>query len=398
MSEEKPDIFGCMASMAGTFVGFGFVGWLLGSFVGCFVRVQHLQAFDAKSNLAPFSAYTHEGVVVGIIAGTVAALFPLGRLFGKLEAASEKRRAVEHQRQLEEDARVQRAKDAEEARLREAEQARKAAEEAKIREAEQARKAAEEARIAAEKTRKVEEIARIERLRRERQECQENTLDAVNTSLCLFESMTKNFEDRAFAPFWDSIEKATKQLAHFDDNLKNFKFESSRYTQLVTRFEGVPPEFSVSPQSVARLEVARETAKHMKATVRKAQCDFQFATIYEQRKTNKILIAGFTNFAQALEGMGDRISASIDSLSGLVSDLSESICDIHERMGEMAESAMQHDSNLGESLSAIHTRMGEMAETAIEHNEEMRRTATESADRERKALELLEAVEREYRA
>jgi methyl-accepting chemotaxis protein len=135
----------------------------------------------------------------------------------------------------------------------------------------------------------------------------------------------------------------------------------------------------------------------MKAMVRKAQCDFQFAIIYEQRKTNKILIAGFTNLAQALEGMGDRISASIDSLSGLVSDLSESLFDIHERMGEMAESAMQHDSNLRESLSAIHSRMGEMAETAIEHNEDMRRTATESADRERKALELLEAVEREYR-
>jgi hypothetical protein len=41
--------------------------------------------------------------------------------------------------------------------------------------------------------------------------------------------------------------------------------------------------------------------------------------------------------------------------------------------------------------------MGETAETAIQHNEEMRRLASDAADRERKALELLEAVEREYR-
>jgi hypothetical protein len=169
---------------------------------------------------APFSAYGAEGVTTGIIAGIIAAVFPLVRLFRGLEAAAEERRAAEHQRQLEEEARVQRAKDAEEGRLRGAEQA---------------RKAAEQARIAAEEARKVEEITRLERLRRERQVCQEDTLAAVNTSLCLFEAMTKNlnyakarlhdaakdYEDRAFAPFWDSIENATKQLAHFDDNLKS---------------------------------------------------------------------------------------------------------------------------------------------------------------------------------
>jgi len=237
--------------MTGAFVKFGLIGWLLGSIVGCSVRVLNLHEYDLKSNLAPFSAYTHEGVVVGIIAGAIAALF-------RLSAAIEERRAGERQHQLEEEARVQRAKEAAEARVREAEQARKA-----------------------------EEMARIERLRREKQQCQEDTLATVNTSLSLFEAMAENlnhaearlddaqgnFDDGAFAPFWDSIERAAKQLARFHENLKTFKYQSSRYTQLVTRIEGVPPQFPVSPESVARLDVARETAKRMKAMVRKAQCD-----------------------------------------------------------------------------------------------------------------------------
>jgi methyl-accepting chemotaxis protein len=363
MSEEKPSIFGSVVSMAGAFIGFGFVGWLLGGFVGCAIRAGTHQ-YDSEHLSAPFSAYVAEGVTTGIIAGIIAAVFPLVRFFRGLEAAAEERRAAERQRQLNErqlqlneEKRVQKAKEAEEARIREAEQARKA-----------------------------EQTAWVERLRREKQQCREDALATVNTSLSLFEAMAENlnhadawlddakgdFDDGAFAPFWDSIESAAKQLARFHENLKTFKYQSSRYTQLVTRIEGVPPQFPVSPESVARLDVARETAKRMKAMVRKAQCDFHFATIYEQRKTNKILIAGFTNLAQALEIMSDRISASIDDLAGSVL-------------------------NLRESLSAIHARMGEMAETAIQHNEEVRRTASEAAERERKALELLEAVEREYR-
>ena len=57
--------------------------------------------------------------------------------------------------------------------------------------------------------------------------------------------------------------------------------------------------------------VATATAERMQAIVRKAQRNFQFATIYEQRKTNQILVAGFTTLAQALNQMTGQITASI---------------------------------------------------------------------------------------
>jgi methyl-accepting chemotaxis protein len=292
----------------------------------------------------------NEGPIVGIIAGIAAVVLKLEsdlaeRAAKKRDAAA----ALQRKLQAEAEARLRREKEEREAR------------EAAVR---------------------AEEIARLERAKR----CREDTLSSVNSSLSLFELMTQNlnsadawldeaednFDDGAFAPFWDSIEKATKQLARFHANLKNFKETSGRYTELVRRIEGVPPEFPISPQSVARLNVAADTTRRLKAIVRKAQCDFQFATIYEQRKTNKILIAGFSNLAQALDGMTDQITGSINDLASSVSRVRESTVSIHERMGETAE-------------------------TAIQHNEEMRRLASDAADRERKALELLEAVEREYR-
>jgi hypothetical protein len=60
----------------------------------------------------------------------------------------------------------------------------------------------------------------------------------------------------------------------------------------------------------------------MKSIVRKTQSNFQFATIYEQRKTNQILVAGFTNLAQALEYMTQRISGSIGDLANSVDAVS----------------------------------------------------------------------------
>lgn len=68
------------------------------------------------------------------------------------------------------------------------------------------------------------------------------------------------------------------------------------------------------------------TAERMKAIVRKAQRSFQFATIYEQRKTNQILIAGFTNLAEALDQMAYRITDSIDNLTNSVDVMTSMMC------------------------------------------------------------------------
>lgn len=224
------------------------------------------------------------------------------------------------------------------------------------------------------------EAACLQRHRDEQQRYHKELLGLGDRSLGIFESIPAHLEsaekcldraeddfaDRAFAPFWDSIEHAAKCLAHFDKGVRHIQDDSSRYTELVRKYEDTPPQFPLARQSVERLAVGTATAERMQAIVRKAQRDFQFAMIYEQRKTNQILVAGFKNLAQALEQMAWQIAASIDNLAGSV--------------GVMT-------STLNESMRAIHSRLDDIGEMTRQRDDER-------AARERKALEMLDNIQR----
>jgi hypothetical protein len=128
---------------------------------------------------------------------------------------------------------------------------------------------------------------------------------------------------------------------------------------------------------VTKLGVGATTAERMQATVRKAQRNFQFATIYEQRKTNQILVEGFTSLAEALNEMTWHITTSIDNLTrsvdGMASTLNDSMRAIHSRLGEIGEAAHK-----------------DSRETAHQRAEE----ASDAAAREGMALEMLDNIQR----
>ncbi len=249
------------------------------------------------------------------------------------------------------------------------------------------REAAEAARKAAEAARKAGEMARLQRHREEQQGYRQRMIVLGEQSIGLFESMPKHlssaekyldqaevdFTDGVFAPFWDSIENAAKTLGRFDEGVHHIKDSSSRYTEMIMKYEDTPPQFPLTRQSVAKLGVGTATAERMKAIVRTAQRNFQFATIYEQRKTNQILIAGFTNLAQALDQMTRQITASIAAL---------------------ASSVDVTTSTLNESMHALHSRMGDIAERTSQHHDKLMEEASEGATRERKALEMLDNIQR----
>lgn len=202
-------------------------------------------------------------------------------------------------------------------------------------------------------------------------------------SITLFESLPKelekaekylnqaeiDFSDGAFAPFWDSIEKATRSLSYFVKGTQFIEENSSKYTKLIGEYEGISPQYPLSKQSIEKLSVSTSTAKRMESIVRSAQRDFQFATIYEQRKTNQILIAGFTNLADALKEMTWIINNSITDLAASV-----------------GETGLR----LNESMSKIQSQIDHIAD-------DFTKEATEREKRERKALEMLDNIQRDRR-
>ena len=223
--------------------------------------------------------------------------------------------------------------------------------------------------IAEERARRKTEEEDRQRHRDEQQEYRKQMIALGEQSIVLFESMPKHlgsaenyldqaevdFADGAFAPFWDCIENAAKTLGRFAEGVHHINDSSSRYSELIKKHEDTPPKFPLERQSVTRLGVGTTTAERMQAVVRKAQRNFQFAMIYEQRKTNQILVAGFTNLAQALKDMTWQLMVSINDLA-----------------------------------SSIDGMTSTLEETANRHLEEV----SEAAMRERKALEMLDNIQR----
>ena len=129
------------------------------------------------------------------------------------------------------------------------------------------------------------------------------------------------FEEGAFAPFWDSIEQAVRELGGFDTEVRSLNSRLTTYDTLVKEYEGQPPEFPIDRDCVSSLTVSARTAERLRSIVYKAQCNPQFAEIYEQRKTSPVLVAGFATFANALALMSSALQSSIGQLAGSVGQL-----------------------------------------------------------------------------
>jgi hypothetical protein len=133
------------------------------------------------------------------------------------------------------------------------------------------------------------------------------------------------FKEGAFSPFWESIEMATIQLGHFNQSLDTILFHIKQGDDLIKVLDSKPPNFPIRVESIHRLGVVNATTDRLKSIVRIAHLNFQFSIIYEQRRTSMILIEGFQNLGDAIEGMGLRIISSIEDLGREVSEMSASI-------------------------------------------------------------------------
>lgn len=207
----------------------------------------------------------------------------------------------------------------------------------------------------------------------------------------LLDQADADFEEGAFAPFWDSVEQAAMQLGRFDDGVRTITTNAQRHSAVAKSYEGTPPPFPIVLDSVTGMAAAKATNDRMRAIVRKAQCSFQFATIFEQRKTNQLIVAGFTNLAQALDGMGSRIESSIDDLGGQISQMSSTIDESLQSLG----------SGLNQTLTTLHESTMEASERMASKVDGLhmsfQKDSGDRAKRHQKTLEMLDNIQRRRR-
>ncbi len=192
----------------------------------------------------------------------------------------------------------------------------------------------------------------------------------------------QEFDDGAFAPFWDAVEQAANQLASFDVTVRSLIESSQLYDVEASKSVATAASFQIGLDA---LPDASNIADQLRLLVRRAQKDFYFASIYEQRRANQLLVAGFSTLGHAIVELGDRLDASLDCLGSAISigisDLSAGIADSHEQMSS--------------SLSAELQRSRKQAASDAEDQRDHARVESQARrDHERKEREMLDNIQR----
>lgn len=174
------------------------------------------------------------------------------------------------------------------------------------------------------------------------------------------------FAERAFAPFWDAVESAVNDLAQTDEAIRGMGEKYRSYQADVGKLDSLPPGFDVE---TASLPSVRGIAERMHGIVRQAQKDFEFSTIFEQRKTNQLLILGFGTLASAIAEMGERLEISLSELQWAVSDSADAVCGssakVVGRLGSVldqgrseAQARRKHEAEEKDMLKEIDRKLG----------------------------------------
>jgi len=148
--------------------------------------------------------------------------------------------------------------------------------------------------------------------------------DLTSADRCLDKAQTE-FDDNVYSYFWEAVEQAIQHLGAYSDRIADIQTKADKYEQVTKLMSGPSPAFVVDSGASASLNAATRVSERMDNIVRAALKKFEFANIYEQRRTAHILVAGFTNLGQAINQMGAHISSAVSSLSSSISHMEDSI-------------------------------------------------------------------------
>ena len=203
----------------------------------------------------------------------------------------------------------------------------------------------------------------------------------------MLDQAEREFSEGAFSPFWEAIEGTLRKLADVEGDVSRLGWLATSHAGNSEGYEGAIPPFPVDVEAVSRLQVADATEQRMRAVVRAAQKDFQFATIFEQRRTTSVLIAGFTTLAEAIDGLGRQLVSSLDSLSDQVRELEHGM---RERQVEVLSAMQEIAEGIGEAAKGA----AEQHQAEVAQREALADTNFEFAE---KQLAILDNIQRHRR-
>jgi hypothetical protein len=144
------------------------------------------------------------------------------------------------------------------------------------------------------------------------------------------------YEEEAFAPFWDKIEMATMELTQFSRSVTKLAEVAREYDESLA---GRTHNFSVLTGSGQEVPDPSATLHELARLVRLGQRSFQFATIWEHRRTREVLVEGFATLGDAVNNLEYSIHSSLADLKTTLSSGVDSMIQEQKLMRERFEEA-----------------------------------------------------------
>jgi hypothetical protein len=156
----------------------------------------------------------------------------------------------------------------------------------------------------------------------------------------------KEYRENAFAPFGDAVEQVARDLDSFNQDAQRLSQNAQKYRVTIRNRQGKFPVFNLASDTLPN---PAPVLAELQRIVRMGQTNFQFATIWEQRKTREVLIAGFRTLGEAIDNLGSTIERSMSDLSANVANLVEEQIRTREAIerqtrehGEMLDNIQRH--------------------------------------------------------
>jgi hypothetical protein len=190
-------------------------------------------------------------------------------------------------------------------------------------------------------------------------------------SLCQAERL---FFERAFTPFWDSVEDAAESLRRFKKIVTTVNESAKFYYVTLEEREHTFPLFPIRSNDLPKPDVL---VKRLADTIAAAQRDFQFSSIFEQRRTTSAIIVGFRNTQDALSRLQNDLVSSLSELKmSLDSGVENISSNIRDGFEDLAKSQQLSISDLRDTLNKStekDTKHQEFVEGAVDNLQNRRK-------------------------
>lgn len=157
----------------------------------------------------------------------------------------------------------------------------------------------------------------------------------LNSIKSVLNKIKFEFEENALIPFWDEIENFVKEMNSYEESLRILELNKKTYYQIIHSTENNFPK--TFPTTIDN-NLPEKLINDFKAIQREAFKKFEYANLWEQRKTQKILAFGFSNLQDAINNMSDSIVSAIYVLNDSVIDLNNTVSKGFSRLSEDIQS------------------------------------------------------------